>query len=954
MPQLLERVGSVVAERYVLERELGRGGMATVYLGRDLKHSRRVAVKVLRPELAAYLGPDRFLREIDFASHLTHPHILPLHDSGDAGGLLYYVMPFVEGESLRERLLREGPLPVGEVVRIAGEVGEALDFAHAQGIVHRDVKPGNILLVDGHAVVADFGIAKAISSAGGEETSAGLAIGTPAYMSPEQILPNGPIDGRADLYSLGCVVYEMLAGHPPFTAGTVQAVAARHLHEKPAALRTIAPSVPESIERAVETALEKQPERRFTTAAEFAEALGRFAPARGRAPIRGRTRLVATVALATSVTVAAGLALRRPPAPLNPGRIVVYPVAAATSVKAGPVAPEDVTLALLASLNSTADLAGIDGGRLPGGEEPSSGGGDAARDRMARAQGAAFYVSARLLASDSLHLVLDLHDLRDRSVTHRTLHFAAGTKGWSMGVRAALELLPVLIPTGGRPDLPSLQGRSPQAMAAYFRGEQAYRSAAFEDALKYFRAAVAADSSFALAALRGAMVASWSERPMEALEMARVAVSREAALPPRLAHLAHGLEDLMAGRADSAVGRFRQALALDPENVEAWMGLAETFHHWLPREPQLDSLAEDAYLRVRRLDPEFAPPTFHLIEYAVRRGDVAESGRLLDEFARRRPDSTELASARLMLDCVRGEMSRSRWQSAVLRNPAHTLAAGQLLALGGLRQPDCAEAAFDAMLAFDTTTGPQLARNRFGALIGLQGVLVARGREGAAKALLESDTLFNPGYRGNLYLMNAMAGLDFGDEAEAFARVQLDRYWREPSALNSIDLWLLGAWEAHRGRGELAAEIAESLEARNAAAGTRRDSLLLASLAARVALARGDSAAALEGLRRLTPTAEDGSALVWNPWESLGGERLLLARMLFARGETMAALQVASNFDATASITYLPYLPASLALRLEAAERLGNRKLADHLRRRQQALHAADSTVPMPQGSQAH
>jgi tetratricopeptide (TPR) repeat protein len=691
----------------------------------------------------------------------------------------------------------------------------------------------------------------------------------------------------------------------------------------------------------VEIALEKQPERRFATAAEFAEALGHdlSLPPRDRAPVRTRTKLVALLTAAAGVSVAAGLALRRPPVPLDPGRVVVYPVAAAASAKAGPVAPEDVTLALLASLNSTAALAGIDGGRLPGGQEASEGDGGAARDRVARAQGAAFYVSARLLAADSLHLVLDLHDLRDRSVTHRMLGFASGTKGWSIGVRAALELLPVLIPTGGRPDLPPLQGRSPQAMAAYFRGEQAYRSAAFEDALKHFRAAVGADSSFALAALRGAMVASWSERPREALEMARVAVSREAALPPRLAHLAHGLEDLMAGRADSAVGRFRQALALDPENVEAWMGLAETYHHLLPREPQLDSMAEDAYLRVRRLDPEFAPATFHLIEYAVRRGDVDESGRLLQEFARSRPDSTELASARLMLDCVRGEMTRSRWQSAVLRNPAHTLAAGQLLAVGGLRQPDCAEAAFRAMLAFDTTTGPQLARNRFGALIGLQGVLVARGRDGAAKALLESDTLFNPSYRGDLYLMNAMAGGDFGGEAEGFARAQLDRFRREPSSVTALELWFLGAWE-----------IAESLQARNAAAGTRRDSLLVASLAARVALARGDSAAALEGLRSLVPTAEDGSALVWTPWEALGGERLLLARLLLARGEALAALQVASNFDAAASITYLPFLPASLALRLEAAERLGNRKLADHLRRRQ-ALLAGDSTAPMAQDS---
>jgi tetratricopeptide (TPR) repeat protein len=545
-----------------------------------------------------------------------------------------------------------------------------------------------------------------------------------------------------------------------------------------------------------------------------------------------------------------------------------------------------------------------------------------------------------LFAADSMHLALDVHNLQDGSVTHRMLGFAPGTNAWVMGVRAALEMLPVLIPTGGRPDLPSLQGRSPLAMAAYFRGEQAYRSAAFEDALKHFRTAVGSDSSFALAALRGAMVASWAERPMEALEMAQVAVSQAAALPPRLAHLAHALENLMAGRADSAVGRFRQALALDPENVEAWMGLAETFHHLLPREPQVDSLAEAAYLRVRQLDPEFAPATFHLIEYALRRGDVAESGRLLEEFARKRPDYAELGPTRLALDCVRGEMTQSRWQAMVLRSPVQVLAAGQMLALGGLRQPDCAGAAFDAILVFDTTTGPKRASNRFGALLGLQGVFVARGWDGAAKALLEADTLFDPRYRGELYVINAMAGAEFGKEAEAFARAQLDRFRREPSSLSPISLWVLGAWEAHTGREELSAEIAESLQARNAAAGTRRDSLLVASLDARVALARGDSTIALDRLRRLVPTAE-GQALVWNPWESLGGERLLLARLLLARGELQGALQVATYFDSPVPITYLTYLPASLALRVEAAERLGRRKLADQFRRRQ-ALLAGD------------
>ena len=206
------------------------------------------------------------------------------------------------------------------------------------------------------------------------------------------------------------------------------------------------------------------------------------------------------------------------------------------------------------------------------------------------------------------------------------------------------------------------------------------------------------------------------------------------------------------------MGRFERSLALDAENVEAWMGLAETYHHLLPRRPRLDSLAEDAFLEVRRLDPQFAPATFHLIEYAVRRGDVALSVRLLDEFALGRPDSAELGSAQLMLDCVRGTTTGPRWRKAVLQSPANVLGAGQLLAVAGLRQPDCAEGAFRAVLSFDTTTGPPLARNRFGALMGLQAVLVARGRDSAAKALLEADTLFNPGYRGDLYLVNAIGG----------------------------------------------------------------------------------------------------------------------------------------------------------------------------------------------------
>jgi hypothetical protein len=273
MEGVLAGPGTVLAERYTIERELGRGGMAIVFLAHDIRHHRDVAVKVLRPQIASQLGAERFLREIAIAARLTHPHILPLHDSGESGDMLYYVMPFVGGESLRERLEREGPLPVEDALRIAREVADALAYAHAQGIVHRDIKPGNILLEAGHAVVADFGIARALSSATGEDlTTSGLAVGTPVYMSPEQV-SGTRVDGRSDIYSLGCVLYEMLAGQPPFRGPDAQTVAARQLYESPPILASVRPEVPFQVAVVVEKALAKAPSDRFPDAGRLAAAL---------------------------------------------------------------------------------------------------------------------------------------------------------------------------------------------------------------------------------------------------------------------------------------------------------------------------------------------------------------------------------------------------------------------------------------------------------------------------------------------------------------------------------------------------------------------------------------------------------------------------------------------------------------------------------------------------------
>jgi serine/threonine-protein kinase len=269
----LERLRLILAERYAVERELGHGGMATVYLAQDLRHDRQVAIKVLRPELSASLGSDRFNREIKVAAGLQHPHILGLYDSGAADGLLYYVMPFVEGESLRDKLDREKQLGVEDAIRLVCECAEALNYAHSRGVIHRDIKPENVMLSGGHALVADFGIAKAFSEAGAQKlTETGMAVGTPYYMSPEQAM-GGEIDGRADQYSLACVLYELLAGQPPFTGPTPMAILARHSLEKVPSLTIVRHSIPEAVELVVLQGLEKVPADRFPTMGAFAEAL---------------------------------------------------------------------------------------------------------------------------------------------------------------------------------------------------------------------------------------------------------------------------------------------------------------------------------------------------------------------------------------------------------------------------------------------------------------------------------------------------------------------------------------------------------------------------------------------------------------------------------------------------------------------------------------------------------
>jgi eukaryotic-like serine/threonine-protein kinase len=353
------RVPPVLADRYEVQRLIGRGGMASVYLARDRKHEREVAIKILDADLSDSLGAERFLREIRIAAQLTHPNILALHDSGEADGLLYFVMPYVTGESLRDRLERERQLPLEDALRITCEVASALDYAHRKGLLHRDIKPENILLEDGHALLADFGIARAVDDAVATRlTATGVVIGTPAYMSPEQAVADSHVDGRSDLYSLASVLYEMLAGEPPFTGPTAQALMVKRLTGQPPRIRDVRSAVPEQLERVLLRALDRTPADRFPSAAAFSAALAACpsaadTPARAHRPARaGRSRrpLAAAAVVLTLLTIAAGVRLAEGIRPVPTTTIAVLPLTNASADPDHAFLADGLTDAVIADL----------------------------------------------------------------------------------------------------------------------------------------------------------------------------------------------------------------------------------------------------------------------------------------------------------------------------------------------------------------------------------------------------------------------------------------------------------------------------------------------------------------------------------------------------------------------------------------------------------------------------
>ena len=639
------------AGRFRLERELGRGGMATVYLAEDLKLHRRVALKLLHPELGATLGPERFLREIDIASRLTHPHILVLYDAGEADGRLFYAMPYVEGESLRQRLQREPQLPVAETIAILTAVAGALDYAHQAGVIHRDIKPENILLAADaaggppHVLVADFGIARALDAAGGERlTATGLALGTPSYMSPEQAAASGQLDGRSDLYALGCVAYEMLAGAPPFTGSTAQAIMARHAVDPVPPLRTVRATVPAPVAAAIERALAKVPADRFATAAEFARALvAQDAPSARRGsgmPVRGLRIALGAAAVATAVAVGV-MAQRRAASPSvlpSAATIAVLPFVSAVADTALTRLGRDLAITVSASLDGVGGIATADRVRLA--QETA----DRPVTSPADAAGLARRVRARsallgTLVGDGVKVRLDLglYDAASLAPLAQGITVIAHRDSLAALTDSVVWAVLRQIWQRGEPPTPSLAAmttHSIPALRAFLDGEQQMDKDEWAAAELAYHSAIAADSTFWLAYFRYGFAQYWAGHEIDHQFGDRMDRHRDV-LPERdrLLLEAWSISDSLPLELE----KYREITRRFPDFWPAWFILGDRLYHngillgnnWRD--------AQSAMNQAVALHPKLLPAWLHLFANSIGK-DTVEASRALSRIVPLLPD----------------------------------------------------------------------------------------------------------------------------------------------------------------------------------------------------------------------------------------------------------------------------------------------------------------------------
>jgi eukaryotic-like serine/threonine-protein kinase len=656
MTALFDRLRTALAGRYELLEELGTGGMAVVYLAHDRKHGRQVAIKILAPNVAASLGAERFLREIALTAGLDHPHILPLLDSGDAGGMLYYVMPYVEGATLRDRLEREHQLPLEDALRITREVADALGYAHSLGVIHRDIKPANILLSRGHARVADFGIARALAAAGGEHlTETGLSVGTPTYMSPEQAAGETDLDGRSDLYSLGCVLYEMLAGEPPHTGTTPQAILAKRLGGPVPSVSVLRETVPAAVDRAVSTALAKAPADRFVSAEQFVQALASKAPAILDAivaqPASRRWPIGLAVALGGALIVAATWFalgdLRSATGPAG-GRPRVTPDATSEAAPGVAVLPFRTVGEGVDELSEgMVDLLSFNFDDVPGlrkidphsimtiwnrtvgeGQETDL----TTAVAVAESLGASYALTGGVVQLGDQGIVrlgASVYDVRSAVLLGSTQVEGRIDSLTSLIDRLTIDLLRLgLIPTAtgySPPNLARVTTSSLPALKAYLAGEREYRQGRWFSAAAHFREAVELDSTFARAFYRLGWAMLWAGRGREA---AREYLARAATLATGLP-VRDSLLLSVVRISDESESALRRLTTEYPDDADGWLKMGEQRFHAGGATFRSPAEYRNAFERAIALAPHYAEPHMHLLDDAFARLDSSRVRSLL-------------------------------------------------------------------------------------------------------------------------------------------------------------------------------------------------------------------------------------------------------------------------------------------------------------------------------------
>jgi tetratricopeptide (TPR) repeat protein len=696
--------------------------------------------------------------------------------------------------------------------------------------------------------------------------------------------------------------------------------------------------LPIEIEQAVEAALAKVPADRFGSAEDFVRALGRDTESRPRiasAQIRPRWwNRWAGVAAVLSALVLGGMwwmVLNRPRT-ADPSKVMVFPLVDHGQNESSSGVGEEVAIMIGSALEHTEPLKWIDGWTWLKPEQRadiralSAGGARAA----ALAQGARYYIDGSIVhEGDSATVVLRLRDaLGDSVVTQRSNSgLRTGGSIEELGLRAAVGLLPALVEPGRAAvgaTLAAFADRHPAAIANWLQGEREYRRSQFAAALRHFRRAVEADSNLAVAALRGAEAASWTERWDEAPELLRLALLHREYLPKRYQDFGDGLRAYYDGEADSAAAYFSAALGADSSWSEAWMALGETYHHLMPTlAGPVDSLAEAAYEGARRLDSTFTPPLYHLAEMSLRRGEVERAARLIRSFVATNPDSFYTLQLGIVLGCAQGDTARSRWSDLLPDHAMEALQAARLLSPSAA-YPACAADGFRSVLS-STTASPNL---RYAAVIGLQSLLIALGRPQQARAVLDSAVAGIPAAKG-LFVLDAAAGAGMEAPAAAVIAELAGSY----DSMSGARLWYHGLWAYHQRRLDRLTQITEALSTAAARSGSRSDRLLVEIMSGYQALLRGDSTEAIRRFAGLAPVAAPAD-LAWGLWESLGDVRMTLARVLLARGRAREAYEAARVFDAPQPLVYLLYLPASLEVRAQAADRLGEQSLAASNRRR--------------------